>query len=80
MINSIKIIEDNKINSSFVKANAFLYNKYKEEFTKSTDQNQLLCSLWDLNFNAKLIEENNLFKEAIFRTESDLTLFVFKFN
>ena len=80
-MNTIKIFENNEINPVFVKANNFLYNKFKEDFDKSQDKNKLLFDLWKSNFKATLAQsQDNKFQEISFKNKSDLTLFLFKFN
>lgn len=80
-MNIIKIFENNEINPIFVKANNFLYNKFKEDFDKSQDKNKVLSDLWTLTFKATLTQsQDNKFQEICFENKSDLTLFLFKFN
>jgi hypothetical protein len=59
----LKITNDNgeKINSSIIKANGFILEKYSSDFiyVSSEDKNELLKSLWDIEFKGQVVDEWN---------------------
>jgi len=79
----IPIVNNNKLNPVFIKANTFLLWQFFNEFTCSDDINneRLLETLWKQHFNAELIKDNtDKYIKIIFPTNSDRTVFLLKFG
>ena len=76
----LPIISNGKINSFFVKANQFLYEHCKKEFSLSTNKEELLMNLWNVKFKATLEKNNNYFDKIIFESDKDLSMFMIRFG
>ena len=80
-MNTIFIFKNNEITPCFVKANHFLYEKFKVEFEEASNKDNLLINLWESTFNATLKKSNEgVFDEIMFKNEKDLALFMFRFS
>ena len=75
MTYQVSIFVDNKINSSFVKANSFLIEKYKKDINLETDKHTLLKQLWMTEYRAQLLDN-----EITFNSDRDLTVFLLKWG
>jgi len=75
MTYQVSIFVDNKINSSFVKANSFLIEKYKKDINLESDKHTLLKQLWMTEYRAQLLDN-----EITFNSDRDLTVFLLKWG
>jgi hypothetical protein len=75
MTYQVSIFVDNKINSSFVKANSFLIEKYKKDINLESDKHTLLKQLWMSEYRAQLLDN-----EITFNSDRDLTVFLLKWG
>ena len=84
MIEMLVVGADQKINASFVKANGFILKKYKDQFEKLVEfqeKNQLLETLWQQEYRAKLVKDDaDWWSKIVFEREKDLTLFQLRWS
>jgi predicted metal-dependent hydrolase len=82
-MSTIFIVESNKINAVFVKANSALLKKYKENFQKaSTIESKLalLIKYWEKEYKATLIKQDDVVSQIEFKNSKDLTLFSLRWS
>jgi hypothetical protein len=81
---SISIVEKEKINSAFTRANAWLLDKHIDLFhEKDTVHNfNLLENLWSAEFKASLVFDHNLkiYSKIKFDTSEDMTIFLIRWG
>lgn len=79
----IPLIKNNKINSTFVKANSYILKKYKSEFNEIVSfelKIELLKKFWEDEFAADLIIENITPTAIRFSNKSRMLLFSLNFG
>lgn len=77
----ISLIENQKIIPVFVKANIFLFQKYREQARSNCDKDQLLVDLWEIEFHAQLIKSNNEYFDTVkFDNNKNYCIFKLKFG
>jgi hypothetical protein len=75
MTHQVSIFVDNKISASFVKANSFLIEKYKNIIDLETDKHTRLKQLWLDEYRAQLLDYS-----IVFNSDRDLTVFLLKWG
>jgi hypothetical protein len=75
MTYQVSIFVDNKTSASFVKANSFLIEKYKDILDVEIDKNVLLKKLWLTEYRAQLLDDT-----IAFNNDKDLTVFLLKWG
>jgi hypothetical protein len=80
---TIDIVNSNLIISSlFVKANAFLLEKYSKDFQESNASHKtaLLEKLWLTEYKAVLLKEDNQWSRISFDRKTDYTIFLLRWS
>jgi hypothetical protein len=75
MTYQVSIFVDNKISTSFVKANSFLIEKYKDILDVEINKHALLKQLWLAEYRANLLDDI-----IVFNNDKDLTVFLLKWG
>lgn len=78
-MNEINIIENNKINSLFVRANASLIRD-NQDILFEKDKDEYLKKLWLKTYNAILVKENNHWSKIQFLNSKSMTMFQLKWS
>jgi hypothetical protein len=75
MTYQVSIFVNEKISTSFVKANSFLIEKYKDDINLEIDKHTLLKQLWLTEYRARLLDD-----VIAFNSDRDLTVFLLKWG
>jgi hypothetical protein len=79
----LPVVEQNKINDAFVKANLIVLQKHKTVFSACTGDSEkfsFLKKLWVEEFQAELIIEQNKVEAVKFQDSFSKTLFMLKYS
>jgi hypothetical protein len=80
---TIDIVNSNlTINSLFVKANAFLLEKYSKDFQEinASHKTALLEKLWLTEYKAELLKKDNQWSHISFNRTIDHTMFLLRWS
>jgi hypothetical protein len=81
-MSTLEILNQDKINTAFIKANGFLVEKYKLDIEQAVCKNKTLEDLWTIEFDAILKFNNELrvYDKIVFRDSEMLTIFLLKWG
>jgi hypothetical protein len=81
-MNTLEILNQDKISTAFIKANGFLVEKYKLDIERAICKNKKLEELWTIEFDAILKFNNELkvYDKIEFKDSEMLTIFLLKWG